>query len=136
MTRNPFLLALVGAWSLLAAATPSLAAAPPAPTTFDMRESDESWVNDPQVHEFYRLTVAAFANGAQRVDRSAYDTRSRAIFRALATARHMSPADFEQHAAAIPGQMIDIVSRDPRTLDTYASFVVALFGPQPAPIQN
>ena len=136
MTRNSSMLALLGAWSLFAATTPSFAQTSPAPTTLDMREADASWVNDPQVHLFYRLTVAAFANGAQRVDRPAYEAGSRALFRALAVARHMSPEDFEKHAAAIPGQMIDIVSRDPRTLDTYGSFVVALFGPQPGPIQN
>ena len=136
MTRRPFVIALFGACALLAATTPLIAGDPAPPPTLDMRESDASWVNDPHVHEFYRLTVEAFAHGPQRVDRSAYDKRSREIFRALAIAKHMSPDGFEKHAAAIPGQMVDIVTRDPATLATYDSFVVALFGPQSAPTKE
>lgn len=99
--------------------------------TMDMREADASWVNDPHMKEFYRATVEAFANGAARVDRAAYEKRSREIFRAAAVSRNMAPEPFLEHLAAIPGEMILIVTREPATLASYDSFVAALFGPQP-----
>lgn len=130
MTRTISMIALLGAAALLAGTAPLIAGQTAPPPTLDMREADQSWVDDPHVHDFYRLTVAAFAHGPQRIDRAGYEKSSRAIFRALAQARHMSPDAFETHVAAIPGQMIDIVTRDPQTLASYAAFATALFGPQ------
>ena len=98
------------------------------------REQDraQSWVNDAHVREFYQTTVAAFADGPARIDRADYEARSREIFRALAVSLNMAPEPFLQHLAAIPGEMILIVTREPETLASYDSFVVALFGPQPS----
>jgi hypothetical protein len=124
-------LAFLGAGALCLVATGSAAQEVSAPETLDMREADASWVNDPHVHEFYLATVEAFANGPERVDRAAYEERSREIFRALAVSRDMAPEPFLQHLAAIPGEMILIVTREPETLDSVDSFAVALFGPQP-----
>ena len=130
MTRKSLMTALLGG-SLLVTA-PVVAGQSTTPPTLDMREADRSWIDDPHVHDFYRLTVDAFAHGPDPLDRAAYDKNSRKIFRALAASRHMSPDAFEQHAAAIPGQMIEIVTRDPQTLATYDAFAIALFGPQGA----
>lgn len=124
--------ALLGALSLGTTPTAGLAQESSTPQTLDMREADASWVSDPHVHEFYRATLEAFANGPDRIDRAAYERRSREIFRALAVSRNMAPEAFLQHLAAIPGEMIVIVTREPETLDSYDSFVVALFGPQPS----
>lgn len=125
--------ALLGAAGLLLAVSgPSRAQPPSSPPTLDMREADASWVKDPHVYEFYQLTVAAFAGGPAHVDRAAYERRSHQIFRALAVSQHISPDAFEKHASDIPGQMIEIVTRDPKTLANYDTFVVALFGPQPS----
>jgi hypothetical protein len=131
MTR---VLALTLALTLaLAAIAPgaALAQAAPAPQTYDMRDDAASWISDPNVHAFYQATVEAFAQGPAHVDRAAYETRSREIFRALAASKGWPPEKMEDHLKAIPGEMILIVTRDPRTLKSYDSFVVALFGPQP-----
>lgn len=98
----------------------------------DMREADASWVNDPNMKDFYRATVQAFANGPDNVDRAAFERRSREIFRAAALTRNLAPEPFLAHLAAIPGELIAIVKREPETLDSYDAFVIALFGPQRA----
>lgn len=116
---------------LMAGGTSAVSAqAPSTPPSYDARDEQASWINDPHVHDFYKATIEAFANGPDRLDRAAYEQRSRAIFRAMAVSRNMSPDGLEQHLARIPGEMIQIVTRDPKTLASYESFIVALFGPQ------
>lgn len=122
---------LLGLVALTLIAVPALGQAAPDFDVMDMREADASWVNDPNMKEFYRVTVDAFANGPAQVDRAAYEKRSREIFRAAAISRNMAPEPFLEHLAAIPGEMIAIVVREPETLASYESFVAALFGPQP-----
>jgi len=102
-----------------------------APKTYDLRDDASAWINDPNVHAFYQATVDAFAQGPDHVDRAAYLQRSREIFRALALAHGMKPEALEDHLKDIPDQMVLIVTRDPKTLDSYDSFILALFGPQP-----
>ena len=118
----------------LIAAAPALAQPPApqasAPKTYDMRDDASSWISDPNVHAFYQATVEAFAQGPAHVDRGAYEKRSHEIFRALAVSKGWPPEKMEDHLKAIPGEMIAIVTRDPQTLKSYDSFVVALFGPQ------
>ena len=99
--------------------------------TFDMRDDASGWINDPHVHDYYKLCVQAFANGADHLDRPAYEKRFREIFTDFAVARHIPPDKMLDHLKRIPGEMILIVRRDPKTLDSYDNFVVALFGPQP-----
>ena len=101
-----------------------------APQTYDMRDEAAAWINDPNVHAFYQMSVDAFAQGADHLDRAAYARRSREIFRALALAHGMKPEALEDHLKDIPDQMVQIVTRDPHTLDSYDAFVLALFGPQ------
>jgi hypothetical protein len=101
-----------------------------APKTYDFSDDASQWINDPAVHAFYQATIDAFAQGPAKVDRAAFEARSREIFRAFAVAHGMSPEAIQEHVKAIPGEVILIVTRDPKTLDTYDNFVVALFGPQ------
>lgn len=127
------ILALAAA-TLLAAA-PAFAQAPSAPPaaspkTYDMRDDAGSWISDPNVHAFYEMTVEAFAQGPNHLDREAYRRRSREIITALALSQHMNPAALQDHLKAIPDEIIAWATRDPHTLDSYDSFVVALFGPQ------
>ena len=127
---------------VLAAAPGALAQAPEArkppadgPRTYDFRDGTSAemavWINDPNVHAFYQATVDAFAQGPDHLDRAAYEKRAQEIFRALALAHNIKPEALEDHLKAIPGEMVLIVTRDPRTLDSYDNFVLALFGPQP-----
>lgn len=106
------------------------AAQPSHPPPYDVRDETAAWVDDPAIHAFYQATVAAFAQGADHLDRAAYEKRSHEIFRDLALAHGMQPEAVENHLKGIPGEMVLIVTRDPQTLASYDSFVVALFGPQ------
>ncbi len=128
----------IAASVLAAALTISAAAfAQPAPQppsgqpTFEMRDDASGWINDPHVHAYYQLCVEAFAEGVDHLDRPAYEKRFREIFADFAAAHHIPPDKMLEHVKRIPGEMILIVRRDPKTLDSYDNFVVALFGPQP-----
>jgi hypothetical protein len=90
----------------------------------------QAWIKDPNIHAFYQATVDAFAQGPDHLDRAAYEKRSQEIFRALAVAHGMAPDAVLNHLKAIPDEMILIATRDPKALDSYDNFVVALFGPQ------
>ena len=135
MTRV-FALTLVLLASAPAVALAQTATTPQAaqPKTYDMRDDASSWISDPNVHAFYQATVEAFAQGPAHLDRAAYEKRSHEIFRALAVSKGWPPEVMEEHLKAIPGEMIQIATRDPQALASYDNFVVALFGPQaPAP---
>jgi hypothetical protein len=99
--------------------------------TFDMRDDASAWIHDPDVYRFYQLTIDAFANGPEHLDRAAYLRGFHEIFQDFAVQHHIPPEHLQDHLKAIPGEMILIVTRDPKTLDSYDNFVVALFGPQP-----
>ncbi len=105
-----------------------------APTTYDLRDGTAEdmavWIRNPNVHAFYQATVDAFAQGPDHLDRAAYERRAHEIFDDLAVSMHVPPAALQDHLKLIPGQMVQIVKRDPHALDSYDSFIVALFGPQ------
>jgi hypothetical protein len=101
-----------------------------APKAYDFSDDASAWINDPAIHDFYQATIDAFAEGPAKVDRDAFEARSREIFRKFALAHGMSPEAVQNHVKAIPGEVILIVTRDPQTLASYDNFVVALFGPQ------
>lgn len=127
-------LALAAAATLLLAA-PALAQSPAAapqatPKTYDFRDDATPWINDPNIRVFYQATVEAFANGPDHVDREAYLKRSREIFTAFAIAHGMPTDRLLDHVKAIPDEVLVWAARDPHTLDSYDSFVIALFGPQ------
>ena len=112
---------------------PAIAQDSPGPQTWSAREEQAPWINDPAMHEFYQATIDAFAQGPDRVDRVAYEQRSREIFTAFAIARNMPVDRLLDHTKAIPGQMIENVRREPGLLASYDAFVEALFGPQSFP---
>lgn len=106
---------------------------PPAaqPSAHNMQGTDEqSWINDAHMHAFYDTTVAAFAQGASKVDVDAYEKKSFAIFRAFGQARGMDPAKMQDHLKLIPRQLVQIVKEDPKVLASYDNFVAATFGPR------
>jgi hypothetical protein len=118
---------------VLAQPAPAPQAAAPqgnAPKTYDFSDDAAPWINDPAIHDFYQATIDAFAQGPAKVDRDAFEARSKEIFRKFALSHGMSPEAVQNHVKAIPGEVILIVTREPKTLDSYDNFVVALFGPQ------
>jgi hypothetical protein len=74
------------------------------------------------------LTVSA-AN-AGRVDAAAYEQRAYAIFRTFAESLGANPDGMIDHLKAIPREMVSIVAADPKVLDSYDNFLVALRGPR------
>ena len=129
MPRLTFILAA----AVILASSPAIAQDHPAPQAYSAREDQQAWINDPAFHQFYQATVDAFANGPERVDRAAYEARSKEIFTAMATAHNMPVAALLDHLKDIPGQMIDNAKREPEILASYDKFVEALMGPQSFP---
>jgi hypothetical protein len=74
------------------------------------------------------LTVSA-AN-AGRVDAAAYEQRAYAVFRTFAESLGANPDGMIDHLKAIPREMVSIVAADPKVLDSYDNFLVALRGPR------
>ncbi len=97
--------------------------------TMTLQPGAVEWAADPHMHAFYDLTVATFANGPDKVDAEAYAAKARAIFNEFALSHGMDPAAMQDHLKAIPQQMLQIAKEDPKTLDSYDNFRVALFGP-------
>jgi hypothetical protein len=131
MTSNltaALILALVIAGGSTAAVAHPGADAPPAKESLQGDQS--SWINNPHMHAFYDLTVAAFAHGVAKVDRARFEADAHRIFRDFAVSRHMNPEDMLDHLKLIPGQVVQIATDDPRTLASYDNFVAAVFGPQ------
>jgi hypothetical protein len=131
--KHALALAFAAAIALVPAAVLAQDAPAPqasAPKTYNFADDASPWINDPAIHDFYQATIDAFAQGPAKVDRDAFEARSRGIFRKFALAHGMSPDAVQNHVKAIPGEVILIVTRDPQTLASYDNFVVALFGPQ------
>ena len=107
------------------------AAAPTGSSTVNMQGNDaKAWAADAHIHAFYDTTVAAFAQGPAKVDVDAYEQKSFAIFRAFGEAKGMGAAAMQDHLKLIPRQMVGIVKEDPKVLDNYENFVLALMGPE------
>ena len=126
-------LALIAALGLAttALAHPPAAAPAPAPSaTVNMQGNDaKAWAADPHIHAFYDTTVAAFAKGADKVDFAAYEQKSFAIFRDFGASKGMPPEAMQDHLKLIPRQVLGIVKEDPKVLDSYDNFILAVMGP-------
>lgn len=110
---------------------PTAAAASGSTTTVNMQGDDaKAWAADAHIHAFYDTTVAAFAQGPAKVDVDAYEQKSFAIFRAFGVAKGVGAAAMQDHLKLIPRQMVGIVKEDPKVLDNYDNFVLALMGPE------
>ena len=121
-------LALVSA----AAAHPPAAnatASPPTKTTNMQGNEAQSWIDSPYIHSFYDTVVAAYARGPDKLDFPALEQKSYAIFRAFGASRGVSAEAMQDHLKLIPRQVVQIVKEDPKVLDSYENFCLALFGP-------
>lgn len=106
------------------------AAQPEAVATINLQGNEAaSWMADPNMHRFYDAARAAFAGGAANVDVPAFEATSRAIFHDFALSRKADPAAMQDHLKAIPRQVVEIATEDPKVLDSYEAFTVALMGP-------
>jgi hypothetical protein len=106
-------------------------AAPSGSTTVNMQGSDpKAWAADAHIHAFYDTTVAAFAQGPAKVDVDAYEQKSFAIFREFGVAKGVGAAAMQDHLKLIPRQVVGIVKEDPKVLDSYDNFILAIMGPE------
>jgi hypothetical protein len=99
--------------------------------TLDAQGGDyPEWFQNPHMVEFYALSVEMLRANAGRVDAAAYEQKSYAIFRAFAESLGANPDGMIDHLKAIPREMVGIVAADPKVLDSYDNFLVALRGPR------
>lgn len=133
MTQLKTLLALAALASLshcAASAQHATEAAQGETITLDAQGGDyPEWFQNPHMVEFYGLSVEML-RAARRVDAAAYEQRSYAIFRAFAASLGADPDGMIDHLKAIPREMVGIVKDDPKVLDSYENFLVALRGPR------
>jgi hypothetical protein len=97
--------------------------------TLDAQGHSDEWEQNPHMVEFYALSVEML-RAAARVDADAYEQRCYTIFRTFAESMGASPEGMIDHLKAIPREMVGIVKEDPKVLDSYESFLVALRGPR------
>jgi len=102
----------------------------PAPSTANMQGDDSVWRTSPYIHAFYDLTVATYRAGPAKIDLDAYEQKSYAIFRDFGVAMGVGPEHMQDHLKLIPRQIDSIVKDDPKVLDSYDNFVMALMGPK------
>jgi hypothetical protein len=105
------------------------AAAQTETVTLNAQGHSPEWEQNPHMVEFYALSVEML-RAARRVDATAYEQRSYAIFRAFAASLGADPDGMIEHLKAIPREMVGIVAADAKVLDSYESFLVALRGPR------
>ena len=126
-------IALAACAAAAALAGPAAAQHPTQPakpaSTANMQGDDSAWRNSPYVRAFYDLSVATLRGNAS-VDVGAYEQKSYAIFRDFGVAMGVGPEHMQDHLKLIPRQMVGIVRDDPKVLDSYDNFIVALMGPK------
>ncbi len=123
-------LTLAGLASGTALAQHTDSASAPETITLDAQGGDyPEWFQNPHMVEFYALSVEML-RARRRVDASAYERRSYEIFRVFARSLGADPDGMIDHLKAIPRQLVAIVADDPKVLDSYENFLVALRGPR------
>ena len=102
----------------------------PQTITLDAQGGDyPEWFQNPHMVEFYALSVEMLRASAGRVDAAGYEQRPTNLPR-FAESLGADPDGMIDHLKAIPREMVGIVADDPKVLDSYESFLVALRGPR------
>ena len=99
-------------------------------STVSMQGGEDAWIKDPHMHQFYALTVAAFADGPKAVDKARYEADAVAIFRDFGRSTGVGADAMADHLKLIPDQVIQIATEDPKVLASYDNFIAALLGPR------
>jgi hypothetical protein len=111
-------------------AMPEAAAPGPQGQTLNLQGDQSAWINNDHMRGFYALSKEALGKGAPPLDAESYREKSYQIFRAFGKSMGADPDLMVDHLKDIPRQMVTIVGDDPKVLDSYDNFVVALMGPQ------
>jgi hypothetical protein len=124
---------VIGLIALAGASGAALAADPPhGATTKNLQGQggeQQAWVDNPHMHAFYDLSRTTLAGGTAKIDVADYEAKSYVIFRAMAASMGADPNAMQDHLKLIPRQMVQIVKDDPKVLDNYKNFTLALMGP-------
>jgi hypothetical protein len=94
----------------------------------------QALIDNPNMRAFFDLSVAAFAQGPDKVDVDGFEAKSFTIFRALGVSMGTDPERFVDkrfvdNMKLIPRQVVQIAREDPKMLASYRNFIVALLGP-------
>ena len=133
MTTRTALAALVATFVL----TPALAqhsqhtgnTQPPETITLDAQGHSPEWEQSPHWRDFYALSIEML-RGNSSPDVASYEQKSYAIFRDFAGSIGASPDGMIDHLKNIPREVVGIVKDDPKVLESYENFMVALRGPR------
>lgn len=98
--------------------------------TLNLQGDQSAWINNDHMRGFYALSKEMLGKNAPPLDVESYREKSYAIFRAFGKSMGGDPDMMVDHLKDIPGQIVTIVRDDPKVLDSYDNFVVALMGPQ------
>jgi hypothetical protein len=101
----------------------------PQTITLDAQGHSPEWEQSPHWRQFYELSVERL-RGNPTPDVAGYEQKSYEIFRAFARSIAASPEGMIDHLKNIPREIVGIVKEDPKALDDYESFLVALRGPR------
>ena len=101
-----------------------------APVTKSLQEHPAHvTAEDPRLHTFYDLLVAARAKGAEKVD-AGLEKKIREMTRQGPAGHGLDAKAWEDHVVDMAGQMLAIGKKDPKVFASYENFVVGLRGPQ------
>ena len=129
MTTRTAMLALLAPLALTPALAQHVEHTQPAETiTLDAQGHSPEWENALQWRQFYTLSIEMLRGNANP-DVAGYEQKSYAIFRAFAESIGASPDGMIDHLKNIPREIVAIVKDDPKVLDSYENFMVALRGP-------
>jgi hypothetical protein len=113
--------------------TPALAQharqAEPQTITLDAQGHSPEWEQSRHWRDFYTLSVEML-RGNSSPDVAAFEEKSYEIFREFARELGASPEAMIDHLKNIPREIVGIVKDDPKVLDSYDRFLVALRGPR------
>jgi hypothetical protein len=136
MPRLPFhrlAAGLIALAALAGASGAALAADPPSgPVTKSLQEGGGDhriMMDNPNMHAFYDLSVATLRGNPAKLDIDAYEAKSYVYFRALGVDIGAGADAMQDHLKLIPRQVVQIVKEDPKVLDSYNNFLLALMGP-------
>jgi hypothetical protein len=85
--------------------------------------------SNPYMRELYGVSVIALAGGPAKVDLNDFEARFFAVARRMAAETGGDPDAIQDHLKLIPGQIVQIVTEDPRALDSFDNFALAMVGP-------
>ena len=129
-TTRRFWLALLAPFAV----TPALAQQhaqheAPQTITLDAQGHSPEWEESKHWREFYTLSNEML-RGNTSPDVAVFERKSYEIFREFARSIGASPEGMIDHLKNIPREVVAIVKEDPKVLDSYENFLVALRGPR------